>query len=534
VLVATVLALVLVVGAILVAHEIGKGERRAADRRLAAVTNAAAAEFVEAVDQAEALARRHAADAAVVRALARGDRATLTRLAQVDDIAFVRKGRVVAGDVAGRDAPVRRSADVVGGGRTVGSVLTAVRLDESLVQRLEHAAQASSDEDIVLLVDGQVIAGGERGPLDPPRGAATVEHAGHTVRAVTAPLVGDRPDVAVATLMPLAIIERAGDERRNDVLAAILASLVALTWTGTALVLWQRQRRLAVRTRAIEAERKNVRDALSLVGDALASTHDTEALLPVIVQTALEAAGATGARLLRDDVEVMRAGRPSASKSPLVLPLGEDDEGRALRLLLYSPAGGPQPEARELAEWFVSQAAIALENARLHGIVKRQAITDPLTGLANRRRFVEALDAELSRAERFDTGLAVVIADLDDFKNVNDSFGHEVGNDVLRAFADTISASLRDVDVAARLGGEEFAMLLPQTDLDGGLALAERIRTAFAATSIQTPDGRSVRVTGSFGVSSHPPTATVDGLLRSADGALDRAKAAGKDRVEPA
>ena len=84
-----------------------------------------------------------------------------------------------------------------------------------------------------------------------------------------------------------------------------------------------------------------------------------------------------------------------------------------------------------------------------------------------------------------------MIADLDDFKNVNDGFGHEVGNDVLRAFADVITDTLRDVDVAARLGGEEFAMLLPQTDLEGGLALAERIRAGFAATPLTTPDGRS-------------------------------------------
>ena len=127
-----------------------------------------------------------------------------------------------------------------------------------------------------------------------------------------------------------------------------------------------------------------------------------------------------------------------------------------------------------------------------------------------------------------------MIADLDDFKNVNDSFGHEVGNDVLRAFADVITDTLRDVDVAARLGGEEFAMLLPQTDIEGGLALAERIRAGFAATPLTTPDGRSLRVTGSFGVAANPPTSTADGLLRSADGALYRAKAAGKDRVEPA
>jgi diguanylate cyclase (GGDEF)-like protein len=534
VVVAIVLAIVLVAGAVLVAYEIGNAERRDADRRLAAATNAAAAEFVEAVDATESLARSLAADPAVVRALVRGNRRTLARTAQVERVVFLRRGRVVAGELPGPLAPVRRSADVVDRSRTVGAVLAAVTLDERLVRRLERAARTGPDEDVVLIVDGRVVAGGGAGRLSAPRGTATVEYAGRSFRAVTAPLVGDRPDIAVATLTPVAIIDQAAGDRRNDVLAAILASLVALTWIATAAVLWQRQRRLAVRTRAIESERKNVRDALSLVGDALASTHDTEALLPVIVQTAVEAAGATGARLLRDDVEVMRAGRPSASKSPLVLPLGEDDEGRPLRLQLYAPAGGPQPEARELAEWFVSQAAIALENARLHGIVKRQALTDPLTGLANRRRYIEALEAELSRAERFATELAVVIADLDDFKNVNDSFGHEVGNDVLRAFADTISDTLRDVDVAARLGGEEFAMLLPQTDLDGGIALAERIRAAFAGMSIQTPDGRSVRVTSSFGVAANPPTTTADGLLRSADGALYRAKAAGKDRVEPA
>jgi diguanylate cyclase (GGDEF)-like protein len=486
------------------------------------------------VDDTETLARRRAADADVVRALARGDRRTLTRIARADGVYFVRRGRIVAGRPPGLLAPVRRSADVVDGKRTVGSVVAVVGLDEALVRRLERAALTRPDEDVVLLLDGRVVAGGEPGPLEARPGTSSVAYAGRTFRAVTTRLVGDQPEVALATLTPLAVIDSAANERRNEVLAAILASLVALTWVGTAAVLWRRQRRLAVRTRAIETERRNVRDALSLVGDALASTHDTEALLPVIVQTAVEAAGATGARVLRDDTEVMRAGRPSASKTPLVLPLGDDDEGHALRLLLYAPAGGPLPEARELAEWFVSQAAIALENARLHGIVKRQAITDPLTGLANRRRFVEALEAELSRAERFDTELAVVIADLDDFKNVNDSFGHEVGNDVLRAFADVISVTLRDVDVAARLGGEEFAMLLPQTDLEGGLALAERIRAAFAATSIQTPDGRAVRVTGSFGVAANPPTASADGLLRSADGALYRAKAGGKDRVEPA
>ena len=334
-------------------------------------------------------------------------------------------------------------------------------------------------------------------------------------------------------MMPLATIDRAADDKRNDVLLASLASLVTLALVVVAAVIWRRQRRLAVETRAIENERRNVRDVLSLVGDALASTHDTEALLPVIVHTAVEAAGATGARLMRDDVEVMRSGRPSASKTPLVLPLGEDDDGRPLVLQLYSPAGGPLPEARELAEWFVSQAAIALENARLHGIVKRQAITDPLTGLYNRRRFVEALEAELSRAERFETELAVVIADLDDFKNVNDSFGHEVGNDVLRAFADVITrhAARRRRRRAPRRGVRDA----PPPDRHRRRARARRADPRRLRGDAADDTGRPLlRVTSSFGVAANPPTSTADGLLRSADGALYRAKAAGKDRVEPA
>lgn len=507
-------------------------ERRDADRRLAAVSDAAADAFADAVADLELLTRTRATDANVVGALARGDRRALRRIAAVDGLSFLKRGRVIAGQPPAGDDPVRRTADVVEGGRVLGTVVGVLRFDEALVRRLERAARVRRPEQLALVVRGTIVAGAPSGRVDAAGTSDTIVIAGRRYRAVSTELLDDRPDVLVAALVPRAVVDEAAADQRNRVLLALLATIAAVMLAATALVLWRRQRRVAVRIRAVEHERRTVREALSLVGDALASTHDTEALLPVIVHTALEAAGATGARLLRDDQDVMRAGRPSASKTPLVLPLGVDDDGRELRLLLYAPGAGPLPEARELAEWFVSQAAIALENARLHGIVKRQAITDPLTGLANRRRFVEALEAELSRAERFDTDLAVVIADLDDFKNVNDSFGHEVGNDVLRAFANLVGETLRDVDVAARLGGEEFAMLLPQTDLEGGMTLAERIRGSFAATPIMTPDGRKLYVTGSFGVASYPPTGTVDGLLRAADGALYRAKAAGKNRVE--
>ena len=146
-------------------------------------------------------------------------------------------------------------------------------------------------------------------------------------------------------------------------------------------------------------------------------------------------------------------------------------------MLLLTPAGADfGDQSRELALWLGSQAAVALENVRLHRLVERQASTDGLTDLANRRHFEEALAAEISRAERFGGTIALVLADLDDFKQVNDQYGHQTGDDVLRAFADILRETVRDIDMAARYGGEEFAVLLPQTDLDGAERLAERVR----------------------------------------------------------
>ena len=147
----------------------------------------------------------------------------------------------------------------------------------------------------------------------------------------------------------------------------------------------------------------------------------------------------------------------------------------------------------KLAEWLSSQAAIALENARLHDVVQWQAITDELTGLVNRRRFLDALRSEIGRGQRLGGQLSVVLADLDDFKLVNDRFGHHAGDEVLLAFADLLRAHGRDVDVAARLGGEEFAILLPETGIEGASAGAERsaplARPARAAARRQRPGG---------------------------------------------
>jgi diguanylate cyclase (GGDEF)-like protein len=319
---------------------------------------------------------------------------------------------------------------------------------------------------------------------------------------------------------------------------AVLATFVTLGL----LVLYLREEARGRRRGPASAERfdrrsrtvaaRDPREAIAHVGNALAATHDPRALLPVILEVTVEATGASGGRVLEGERELAWVGQPTSEK-PLELDLGSSTDGDELLLLVYPPEGGLPPDAVELAGWLVSQASIALENARLHHVVRRQAITDELTGLVNRRRFMEALDAEIARAQRLNSSVSLLLADIDDFKRINDLYGHPAGDEALRAFADGLREHLREIDIAARLGGEEFAVLLPETSLEGALAVAERLRTTIDRRAVLHENDAPVHLTASIGVAEYRHGSR-DDLLRSADAGLYQAKQQGKNRVAAA
>jgi diguanylate cyclase (GGDEF)-like protein len=169
--------------------------------------------------------------------------------------------------------------------------------------------------------------------------------------------------------------------------------------------------------------------------------------------------------------------------------------------------------------------------ARRFGELSEQAESDALTGLPNRRALDARLEEELDRAQRHGTHLTLVLLDVDDFKAVNDEYGHLCGDEVLRGIGPILRDSLRELDLPGRYGGEEFALILPGTTLTGARRVAEQIRMALKENTVEGPAGETLGITASFGAAEFPTCSSVQSLVQAADAALYEAKRTGKDRI---
>jgi diguanylate cyclase (GGDEF)-like protein len=186
---------------------------------------------------------------------------------------------------------------------------------------------------------------------------------------------------------------------------------------------------------------------------------------------------------------------------------------------------------RSTLEVLASHLAVSLANARMVKKLEELATTDGLTGLLNKRAMFDAADQKIAAAARFGRPLSVLVTDIDFFKRVNDTYGHDVGDHVIKGLGEILKRQKRNTDVVARFGGEEFVALCEQTDEKGALLLAERIREELKRTVFESAGG-PLSVTCSIGVATFPDGGRDwDGLFKAADEALYASKRNGRDRV---
>ena len=333
--------------------------------------------------------------------------------------------------------------------------------------------------------------------------------------------------------------------------------------------------------RALEASRDELQVGLDRLGDTLSSTHDLDRILTVVLETAMVSTRAQGGMVLlfnpsRDELvlSVARGMTERGVPEDLRMPVGMGISGRAAQsgepvvgrlgggsgelrggsgepvsgsviavplkssgtvigvLDLFDRLDADNFDARDVAtiRTFASQATVAVDNVLLHQEAQRLSITDGLTGLWNYRYFTMTIGKEIERAARFGRPLALLMLDLDHFKIVNDTHGHQRGDAVLVELAARVRAQVRDVDTVARYGGEEVVVILPETDEAGAVQAAERICDSVRRRPFGDPGQARVEVTVSVGAAIFPLHGSTAGvLLRQADEALYEAKAAGRD-----
>jgi diguanylate cyclase (GGDEF)-like protein len=580
------------------------------DNRVAVSAQAAAQQYQLVVTKAGVVARRIAQDPRVSNRFAgQQTPAPLPKNLGVPSgmtVVLVGKdGKPIAGNPPPGAAWKSRAIYHDTKGKKVGEVDVYMPLGPPLLAQITDNTEWPDNVEIALVAGNTALATTNHvtGPVTGLKaGGGSANVAGTPVRAHSVPIpVGKGgPAYAVATY-PQSTLANAIDSQRLRILVPLL--LLGLVLVGGAIFAADRISRaltelagraagltrgrpggdeltqlgatideisteLTSRMGELEAERGRFKETLQRYGETLAATHDLNALVGAVLDTAVQATRARGGRLLLYDaergeaIEQARIGTARGLRSdlPVVVAAGDGLEGDALatheprvsqmpRAVLAVPIlrehhllglvtavdpeeGAFSDEDVEALSALAVQAGVAIENARLHRVVERQAVTDALTGLANRRQFYEVLGREYERAQRFGQPVSLILLDIDDFKLINDSRGHLAGDAVLHSVAATLAEVIREIDLAARYGGEEFAVLLPQTGPDGAANLAERLRTEIASRSIRFGTEEITGVTASFGVAAGPVNEqTQIDLIASADAALYQAKREGKNHV---
>jgi diguanylate cyclase (GGDEF)-like protein len=215
----------------------------------------------------------------------------------------------------------------------------------------------------------------------------------------------------------------------------------------------------------------------------------------------------------------------------IAVPLHTQTSGHGVLVAVSDEPGAFGDEHLQLIAAIAGHAAAAYENAELYRRVQQLATTDALTGVANRRHFTDHAADRIALARRDNRRLAAMMIDIDHFKKINDTYGHAVGDAVIRSVADTLRANVQDPDILCRYGGEEFAILTTDAGLDP-VDVAERLREAIKQTGVDGPTG-PVAVTVSIGIAELATDDGLDALLGRADAALYRAKEGGRDQVQP-
>src|SRR5215208_6618008 len=494
-----------------------------ADAGLGTAARTALALHRDQVNAARPAVRRVAADSRLRLAIVRGRisaaRRRMRALVRGDVIAielWSRPGRRLV--QVGSDAAVawRGSELVRRGGGSSATLFLSVTHAGALARRIEHLTELQ----VAVFRGRRRLASTLRPAGDlsapPPGGSADIDVAEHSYRGRRVrfdELAGAPVDLAI--LRPAApLAEHIADD--GLLIAGVLTLFVLLALASATFV-----------SRALTGQ-----IATLLAAARRLSRGDFQKLVPVEGNDEFAELG----REFNDMSEQLEAKIDEVERKRQELEETIRRVGDALATGLDRHGEPFTREEEELLEYLAGQAVVSIENASLHETVERQAVTDELTGLANVRAFMSTLDREIERRRRFEHPVGLVLIDLDDFKRVNDTYGHQQGDEVLAHVAWVLRDASRDLDTVARYGGEELAVVLPQTDASGAAKLAERMRHAIESLHVPRVDGSgTIDVTASFGVASVPDNAhDRNELIAAADAALYAAKAAGKNRVERA